>query len=306
MGDQICRGMPRLGFIGFGEVTSYMLRGLQREGADELCVLTRAANPSSREEAASLGAALTESWEELFASSDVVFSAVRGHVALETASKAAEHITRGQFYADLNNAGPAVKREAALLISAKGATFIDVGLMGLPIQQEHKALMYVSGEGAADFQRYMEPFGMNIRLTPGEIGQAAKIKALVNIYMKCIQGVCLELAIGAGRAGVELADLEQLIVTPLKEIPREKDVGFWMTRGALLAERKGAEMQDVVNMFVELQVDPIMLTAAIERMQRVASFKLQEEFDAAIPYKAYERIIRRMFEIGEEKGMAVR
>lgn len=297
---------PRLGFIGFGEVTYYMMKGLRREGAEKLCVLTRHAEPSSRKKAALLGAEITESWERLFESSDIIFSSVRGHVALETAEKAAGHIIPGQYYADLNNAVPSVKKAACALISAKGAAFVDVGLLGLPVQREHKALIYASGDAAAEFKSIMEPLGMNIRLMPGEAGQAAKIKALANIYMKSIQGVFLELAVSARRAGVSLSELESLIINPLEDLSREKDMGFWIIRGALLAERKEAEMRDATQMFLDMQVDPLMLTAAAERLKRVSGFNLGDEFDCSMPCCDYEKIVDRMFEIEKEKGCKIR
>ena len=296
---------PRLGFIGFGEVSFYMMRSLREEGAGELSVLTRCADPSSQERAAALGVMITESWEELFQNADVIFSAVHGNVALETAEKAAGYITDGQYYADLNNAIPTVKQAGAALMRNKRVHFVDVGLLGLPIQRGHKALMYVSGEAAEDFQALMKPFGMNIHPITGDVGQAATVKALANIYMKCLQGVCLELAISAVHAGVSMSDLECLIIDPLKDLPREKDVGFWMIRGALLAQRKREEMGEAMKMLSELQIDPIMLGAAVERLSRVASFDLHNEFDAAMPYEEYEKIIQRMFEIGEEKGIVV-
>lgn len=298
--------VTRLGFIGFGEVTTYMLRGLHREGVGNHYILTRRATTYSRRKASLLGAGITESWDELFANTDVVFSAVRGHVALETAEKASEHIQQGQLFADLNNAVPSVKRAASAVITAKGAAYVDIGLIGLPVQHEHKALMYVSGVAAETFHHQMESFGMNTTIVSGEVGQASMIKALVNIYMKCLQGVCLELAISARFAGIQMSDLERLITDPLAEIPREKDVGFWITRGSLLAERKKAEMQDAVDMFMEMHIDPVMLSATVERLNRVSEFKLQDEFDVSVSYADYEKIIQRMFEIATEKGIEVK
>lgn len=299
------REFPRLGFIGFGEVSYYMMRGLREEGAGELSVLTRRADPSSREKAAALGVMITESWEELFQNADVIFSAVRGHVALKTAEKAAGHIKGGQYYADLNNAIPTVKRAGAALMRSKRAHFVDVALVGLPMQRGHKTPMYVSGEAAEDFQALMKPFGMNIYPIPGDEGQASTVKTLVNIYMKCIQATCLELAISAVHAGVPLSGLGSLVIDPVKDLPREKDVGFWTMRGALLAERKKDEMYEAMKTLSELQIDPIMLGAAVERLSRVSSFGLHHEFDTAIPCEEYEKIVLRMFEIGKEKGIVV-
>lgn len=302
---------PRIGFIGFGEVTSYLIKGLRSEGLVDLTVYSRSVNDRERRQlckvrAAELGGRIADDWPDLVASSDVIFSSVQGHVALETAETASRFIRPGQLFVDLNNAIPAVKRTAAQAIARSGGKFVDVGLLELPIQREHRALMYASGRDAPEFKALLEPFGMNIRVVDGPVGQAATIKALANIFMKGLQGVCLEFAIGARRAGVSLKDMEPLLVKPVVDLPREKDAGFWIIRGSLLAERKKHEMNEALRMMQDLGVDPLMLTAAVERLNRVSGLRLNEFFDAAMPVSEYGGIIEKMFEIGAATGREIR
>lgn len=308
---KIGAAMPRVGFIGFGEVAYYMMKGFRKDGLNQLFVYTRSVSDPqalkiSAKKAVEIGAVIVPDMEELAKQCDIIISSVMGHVAVETAEKMSQWIKPGQIYVDLNNASPQVKQEAGKRILEKGARFVDVGLLGLPIQAENKALMYACGNAAEDFKTMLEPYGANITVIKGEIGQAAMMKALANIYMKCLQGVYLEFAISAKSAGIRLEDLEPLLTLPVRKIPREKDAGFWIIRGALLAERKKEEMKNTLSMFDEMQVDPVMLKAAIERLERVSVFRLGREFDAAMPCEDYETIIDRMFEIGKETKQEVR
>jgi 3-hydroxyisobutyrate dehydrogenase-like beta-hydroxyacid dehydrogenase len=302
---------PTLGFIGFGEVTYHLIKGLQKEGFQGIKVFSRSVfDPRkkivSAQKAREIDAVLSGDLSEIMRGADIVISSVRGHVAFACARKAARHIRPGQLYVDLNNAIPSVKKRAAKIINSQGGQFVDVGLLELPIQVGHNALMYASGEGAEAFQEIFSPYGMNIRVIPGGVGKAALIKALANIYMKGLQGVCLEFAVSARKAGISLELLEPLLVKPVVNLAREKDVALWIIRGALLAERKKAEMAEALKMMRELKINPIMLRAAVKRLGWIAGFKLPEYFDAGLHVGEYEKIIDKLFAIGQEKKKAIK
>jgi 3-hydroxyisobutyrate dehydrogenase-like beta-hydroxyacid dehydrogenase len=300
----------RVGFIGFGEVTYNTVRGLIRDGLEWVTIYSRSVTDpvaviKTKKKADMIGARLSASLEELVHNCEIIISAVRGTAALETARRVSECIVPGQIYADLNNAIPAVKKQAAEYIQARGGRFVDIGLLELPIQVENKALMYASGDGAGEFYNAMTPFGMNIKILDGEVGQAAAIKAIANIFMKGLQGVCLEFAISAKKAGIRLEDLEPLLIKPVENIPREKDVALWIIRGALLAQRKKEEMREALTMLEEMDIDPVMLRSAVERLDRVSCFELEQYFDASMPYDEYEKIIDKMFEIGKQENISI-
>jgi len=301
----------QIGFIGFGEVVYHTLAGLSKEGIRGMRVYSRSAKDPARsllqqKRAGEVGAELAGSLEELVRSSRVIISSVKGDVSLEVAAEAARYLSPGQIFADLNNAIPSIKRRSAEIINACGAGFADVCLLELPIQVGSKALMYVSGDSAERFKNIMDRYDMNIRVIPGEAGIAASIKALVNIYQKGVQSVYLEFAACAHKAGIDIRLLEPLLVKPLVNLPREKDMAFWLIRGALLAKRKAGEMKEVLKMVEELGIHPIMLEATIQRLAWVARFEMSKYFEADMELDKYTEIIDKIFEISRDMELEVR
>jgi len=302
---------PKIGFIGFGEVTFHVLDGLHQNQFKGFNIYSRpvtdrAKTDFHRERAEKLEANLLFSLQELVEGSDIIISSVRGDTSLEVAEQAAQFIKPGQIFADLNNAIPSVKKKSSAIINSKGAKFVDIALLELPVQTKHRALMYLSGDGALDLMEAMDQFNMNFEYIGAEPGKAAMIKALVNIFMKGLQGVYLEFVLGAQKAGVSLDLLEPLLVKPVLDLPREKDLGFWFIRGALLAGRKESEMKAALELMTDLDVEPLILKATIERLSRVARLKLNQYFDATIPVDEYQRIITKMYQIGNDENIAIR
>lgn len=300
---------PKLGFIGFGEVTFHILDGLHQNQFKGFNIYSRPTDREKtdyhRERAAKLEANLLFSLQEFVDGSDIIISSVRGDTSLEVAEQAAQFIRPGQIFADLNNAIPSVKKRSSNIINSKGAKFVDIALLELPVQTKHKALMYLSGDGALDFIEAMDQYNMNLEYIGAEPGKAAMIKALVNIFMKGLQGVYLEFVLSAQKAGISLDLLEPLLVKPVLGLPREKDLAFWFIRGALLASRKEKEMKAALELMGDLGVEPLILKATIERLSRVARLKLNRFFDATIPVDEYQKIITKMYQIGDEENIDI-
>jgi 3-hydroxyisobutyrate dehydrogenase-like beta-hydroxyacid dehydrogenase len=290
-------GDPIIGFIGFGEVAYHLSKGLREEGVQEILGYDRAvAEPRYgeliRKRAQDAGAELIPTLGELVARSELVISAVHGDVALEVAEEAARFIDPGRMFADLNNAAPSAKKRGAEMINAKGARFVDIGLFETPARVKHKALMVVSGDGAEEFKAVMSRYGMNIEVVPGEAGRATTIKTLANIYIKGVQALCLELALGAHKAGINPDLLGPLVVRPVATLPREKEMAFWIVRGGLYASRKASELQGVVETLEGWGIDPIMVEATIKRLEWIAQYKLGDRFEAELELEDYQAILQ--------------
>lgn len=301
---------PKIGFIGFGEVTFHVLDGLRQNQFKGFNIYSRPVTDREkigyhRKRAEKLEANLFFSLQELVDGSDIIISSVRGDTSLEVAEQAAQFIRPGQIFADLNNAIPSVKKRSSNIINSKGAKFVDIALLELPVQKKHRALMYLSGDGALDFMEAMEQYNMNFKHVGAEPGKAAMFKALVNIFMKGLQGVYLEFVLSAQKAGISLGLLEPLLVKPVLGLPREKDLGFWFIRGALLAGRKESEMKAALELMADLDVEPLILKATIERLSRVARLELNRYFDATLPVDEYQRIITKMYQIADEENIAI-
>jgi 3-hydroxyisobutyrate dehydrogenase-like beta-hydroxyacid dehydrogenase len=302
---------PIIGFIGFGEVAYYLSRGLRKEGVEQILAYARSmAKPGYgemiRHRAQEADVELAPTLEELVTRSEVVISAVYGHVALQVAEDAAHFIHPDSLFADLNNAPPSAKQQGAEVIEAKGAKFVDIGLFETPARAGHKALMVVSGEGAEQFKEVMSQYGTNIEVVPGEAGKATTIKTLANIYMKGVQAICLELALSAHQAGIDLDRLGPLVVRPVATLPREQEMAFWIVRGGLSAARKAAELQDMLATMRGWGIDPIMMEATTKRLKLIAQYDLKEHFPGGLPLEDYQAMLETMHKISEERGIGLR
>jgi len=297
---------PKIGFIGFGEVAYYFSKGLKEAGVKQIAAYARSvADPirgeNIRNRAQSIGVELTATLEELVKSSELIISAVWGNVALEIVKEAARFISPGKIFADLNNTAPSVKKRGAEVINAKGARFVDIGLFASPAQMGHKALMYVSGDGAEEFKAIVTRYGANVEVIPGEAGKATTIKTLVNIYFKGVQALCLELAFSARKAGIDLDTLKLLLVEPVANLPREDEMAFWIVRGIAHAERKTAELRDIIQAIREWGIEPIMMEAAMKRLNLLAQYKLQDYYQAQPPIEDYQAMLEVIDKIGKER-----
>jgi 3-hydroxyisobutyrate dehydrogenase-like beta-hydroxyacid dehydrogenase len=131
-------------------------------------------------------------------------------------------------------------------------------------------------------------------VVPGEAGKATTIKTLANIYMKGVQAICLELALSAHRAGIDLDLLGRLVVRPVASLPREQEMAFWIIRGGLSAARKAAELQDMLETIQGWGIDPIMMEATIKRLNLIAQYDLKEHFPEGLPLEDYQAILEAM------------
>jgi 3-hydroxyisobutyrate dehydrogenase-like beta-hydroxyacid dehydrogenase len=243
------------------------------------------------------------SLEELVTPSEIVISAVHGNVALDIARDAAVYIKPDAIFADLNNATPSAKKQAAEVINARGARFVDVGLFEPPAHAGHKVLMYVSGDGSEQFKNIMSKYGLIIEALQGEPHKATIIKTLANIYMKGVQAVCLEAAMSAHKAGINLDLLGSLVNRPVKNLPKEKELAFWAIRGAQSAARKTAELRDIVTVMKEWGIEPVMMEAAIGRLSLIAEYGVKEYLDDDVSLDDYNAIARAFDYALHEKGV---
>ncbi len=299
---------PRIGFIGYGEVAYHFSRGLQEDGIHTISAYDRSADQGDRGElirrrAADAGVRLVPGLKELVEESDLVISAVWGNVALEVARKTAALARSGMVYADINNTAPSAKKQGAEVLEEKGVAFIDMALFTAPSETRHRSFTLISGSGAEAFKTVMSRFNMNLSIVPGPAGQATTIKTLVNIYYKGVQAVCLELALSARKAGIDLEVLAPLVVKPVADLPREKELPFWMIRGALHAARKTAELESIIETVKEWGLKPIMLEATRARLETISRYDLQQHFHGELAIDDYKVLLEAIDQVGREKGL---
>jgi 3-hydroxyisobutyrate dehydrogenase-like beta-hydroxyacid dehydrogenase len=296
---------PKVGFIGFGEVGYHLSRGLKEAGIRKIFACDKYAADSQRgkilkHRAKDAQVRMVPTIKDLVGCSDLIFSAVWGNEALKVAREAASYVDRTKVFCDVNNTPPSVKVKGAELLGRREAGFLDVALFSIPAQDRHKAFILVSGQGAEEFRRVMRRYGMKIRVVPGEAGRATTLKTMANMYYKGIQAICLELAVAALKAGVHIEDLAPLVVKPVQSLPKEQELGFWITRGALHAERKAAELESIVRAVREWGVKPIMLEATRRRLRKISELQLTERLKGDLKSDDYAGLVQAMAQVDSD------
>ena len=273
---------PTLGFIGFGEAAFHISSGLQTEGLPQIFAFDVMANDAKigsliRERSNTAKVRLVSSLEELLRTADLVICATSAKYAVAIAREAAAFVRAGQVYADLNSSSPRVKQEIDAVIRPTGGLFVDVAVMELVPPHRHKVPMSVSGGGARRFKELLEPYGMNITYVNDRAGSSSAFKMLRSIFMKGLTALLLETLTAARKAGIDKEIMASISGT-LDGQPIETLANLLLTRTAVAAERRAAEMGEVVATLQDMGLDSSASAATRGKLQALADLDLKTLF----------------------------
>jgi len=272
-----------VGFIGFGEAGSTIARGLKSAGLERIFAFD--IKPKTSDIATIVG-----SPQELAASAEIVFSAVTSSSALDAAKQTAPFLTPRHTYADINSVSPALKQDIDRVISATGASFVEVAVMAPVGPYAHKVPMLLGGAGAPAFKEAMAPYGMKMDVLDGaKIGSAAAVKMCRSIVVKGIEALLFECVMAA-----TTFDADDLVFASLKEtwpgIDWKKLADYTSGRVVVHGERRAREMEEVAETLKAIGVDPIMAEATARRQDWAAQMKLKDRFGPDGP-KTYQEVV---------------
>ncbi|MFD0677692.1 MULTISPECIES: DUF1932 domain-containing protein [unclassified Paenibacillus] len=278
---------PGIGFIGFGEAAFHITSGLVSEGATAIFAFDvmstdPVAGPIIRERADLAQVTLTSSLKQLIESSQVVFCATSAKYALSIAQESAVFLQNDQIYADMNSASPKVKQEIAQLMGKVGADFVDAAVMEAVPPHRHKVPISVSGTGAHRFTDLMGTYGMNITYINDEAGSASAMKMVRSIFMKGFTALLLETLTAAYKSGIEQEILSSIRGT-LSNHSTEELANLLLTRTAIHAERRVAEMGEVISTLKDLDLDYSVSLATKGKLQQLVDLDLKSYFDMKAP-----------------------
>jgi 3-hydroxyisobutyrate dehydrogenase-like beta-hydroxyacid dehydrogenase len=295
---------PVLGFIGFGEAAFHIGSGLHEEGVAGILAFDIMAGdpqrgPLVRERAASAQVTLLPSLGEMLAKADVVLCATSAKSALAIAREAQPFLRAGLLYADINSASPGVKREIGAVVGQTAALFVDVAVMALVPQYRHKVPMAVSGTGARLFAERLAPWGMDITYINDQAGSSSAIKMLRSIFIKGLAALLLEALTASRKAGVEREIMESIRET-VEEQPFERLANLLLTRNAVSAERRVAEMDDVVSTIGEMGLDSSVSRATRAKLQSLVQMDLKARLGHKPPAH-YTQVLDAIIELSGQK-----
>jgi 3-hydroxyisobutyrate dehydrogenase-like beta-hydroxyacid dehydrogenase len=275
--------LTAIAFVGFGEVASRFAQALQASGA-EVCaydVLLDAPDGARRlaERARGKPPQLLP-LAECLARAHFVLSTVTTDVALGAAAACAPHLGPGHVYVDLNATSPAIKREIAKLVEARGAHFVEgailpaVGVMGA------KSQVLLCGPKAASTAATLSALGLNFNDYGVEVGKASSFKMLRSVFSKGLEALLVECLLAGRRAGVA-DDLWREIVATLDAASFEEVGGNWVRTHATAHRRRYQEMLQVAQLLRDMDLDAPMTQATVALFERSTRVDLEAGFASA-------------------------
>jgi 3-hydroxyisobutyrate dehydrogenase-like beta-hydroxyacid dehydrogenase len=203
-----------IGFVGVGRMGANMARRLKDRGyhVTTLFDVNRAAVTSLAQE---LGGSASPTLGDVTAGADVIFTIVTDDAAMREIYTGADNLlvnSRGKLFINCATISPRVHVEVEQLAEAAGASSLEA-CMASSITQAREGSLYLMCGGREEVFHRAEPILKELSVSlryVGEAGEAAKVKALVNMVMN-INTAGLAEGLGLGDAlGLDLTMLREV------------------------------------------------------------------------------------------------
>lgn len=271
----------RIGLVGYGEVGKIFCAGLKPSveavGAWDLKFADPASAAAERGHAVQAGVTAFDSMQALCEASDLVISAVTASNTLAVAQEAARHIRPAALFLDLNSASPGTKQAAAALIEAKGAFYVEAGVMTSVPPYGIRVPMLLGGAQAAALAPVLAGWGMDTQAVSEQLGVASAIKMCRSVMIKGLEALVIESYTTARAYGVEDHVLPTLQET-FPSIDWSRQGAYFFSRVVQHGKRRAEEMRESANTVREAGFEPLMTAAIAQKQQWVADQAAQGLF----------------------------
>ncbi len=295
-----------VGLVGYGEVGKIFTQALAAKkspdgvasvGAWDLRLAAHHPDAAQqRAHAQAAGVTAHASMAELCGAANLVISAVTASNTLGVAQEAARHLRPGSIFLDLNSASPGTKAQAAQLVDATGAHYVEAGVMTSVPPYGLAVPMLLGGARAAGLAERLRALGCDATAVAEEIGVASAIKMCRSIMIKGLEALVIESYTTARHYGVEDAMLATLKETfPGIDWPRQG--AYFYSRVAQHGKRRAEEMAEAAVTVREAGFDPTMAAAISTKHGWIAGQSAQGLFEGLnkdAPWQAYaDRLLKK-------------
>lgn len=194
----------RIGILSIGEMGYHWAKILTGRGGE---VLTYAKDRSetTRQRAESVGVKCMPSIATLVHDADLIVSIVVPSAAKRVATKVAKATAksgrRDLLYLDANAISPMTAEEIGRVLQSSGVNFVDGCIIGSATKMDKGAVIYVSGPQAESIQE-LQSYGFSVKVLGPTVAQASAFKVVYAGLTKGLQGLFVELLMGARRFGL--------------------------------------------------------------------------------------------------------
>lgn len=265
--------LQRIGLVGYGEVGRIFCAGLQPQVAQvaawDLKFADAATAAAQQAHARDHGVQACASMQALCEASDLVISAVTASNTLAVAEEAAPFLRAGTVFLDLNSASPGTKQRAAAAVQARGAHYVEAGVMTSVPPYGIRVPMLLGGPHAATLAAVLTGWGMDAKPVSDRLGVASAIKMSRSVMIKGLEALVIESYATARAYGVEDHVLPTLQET-FPSIDWSEQGAYFFSRVVQHGKRRAEEMREAANTVREAGFAPIMTASIADKQQWVA------------------------------------
>jgi 3-hydroxyisobutyrate dehydrogenase-like beta-hydroxyacid dehydrogenase len=297
----------RIGILSIGEMGYHWAKILTGRGVK---VLTYAKDRSetTRQRAEKLGVECVPSFNSLAKDADLIVSIVVPFAAKRVASKVAKAVAKSGrkdlLYMDANAISPMTAAEIGKILQPSGVNFVDGCIIGSASKMDKGAVVYVSGPQAALIQE-LEPYGFSVKVLGTTVAQASAFKVVYAGLTKGLQGLFVELLMGARAFGL----LDEILKRYEESFPGLLDkVSSSIVGLRIHAGRRAEEMDELKRTFTHHGMKPFMAPAAQKVLQAIAALELSKPSESGAREGELLGTIEHFFEKGllqEQKRPAI-
>jgi L-threonate 2-dehydrogenase len=265
----------KIGIMSIGEMGYHWAKVLKPRGA-EVLTYDRDRSPVTQKRAENAGVKSTGSLVELCSSADLIVSIVVPSAAIKVAveiSKAASEANRKDLiYFDANAISPMTAETINSVLSETGVNFVDGCIIGSAAKIDKGAVIYASGPEAP---RLLElgRYGLSVQVLGTGTSQASAFKVVYAGLTKGLQGLFVELLMGAKRFGLldEIVKRYDESFPGLLEKVSSSIVGLRIHAG-----RRAEEMDELQRTYAHYGMQSIMAPAIEKVLGSIAELDIDE------------------------------
>lgn len=247
--------METYGFLGLGIMGSAMAKNLIKAGF-RVKVWNR--SPAKCEELAALGAEVAATPAEVASSCAITIAMLADPAAAHEVcfgpQGVLEGIGAGRGYVDMSTVDAGTAKEIAAAVTAKGARFLEAPVSGSKKPAEDGTLIILAAGDRGLFDKTMPLFEKMGKksLFLGEVGRGAEMKLIVNMVMGGMMTIFSEGMALAEKAGLDSADLLDVLDSGALANPMFKLKGGQMTSDSFAPAFPLKHMQKDMRLAVAL------------------------------------------------------
>jgi len=260
----------KIGILSIGEMGFHWAKLLKGQGV-EVLTYDKDRGEVSRKRGENAGVKSLPSMARLVKEAELIVSIVVPSAAKRVAAKVAKAVAKtgrqGLLFLDANAISPMTADAIAAVLKPAGVSFVDGCIIGSAARMGKGTIVYVSGPEAQRLQA-LEAFGIPTRILGPNTSQASAFKVVYAGLTKGLQGLFVELLMGARRFGL----LNEVRAQYEESFPGLLDkVSSSIVGLRIHAARRAEEMDELKRTFNHHNMKSFMAPAAQKVLEAIAA-----------------------------------